>query len=274
MSTFVVLSSVIFIDVLITRLIIIPYLNYQANILELFVALSFLFITSTGVILFTFRKFIARNSHLFDSHIIRLNKSILIVYATVIILLILLNSNILIENEYYLVLPILITYLSYLTGLIFSGLLVIKFLRWYKRGNEFIILGYSVTVGALFAFILFSLSYFTYITWQDFDVVVLPKDIGSVIAFRNTFSNLFESYFNTSYILCIISISIITFLVVRGYSKINRPVYFIVFSLPVIYVLIEYIPPILNIIISIIINNPGFYGTLYTIFFSGTGPLT
>ena len=274
MLSFIVLSIVIFTDVSITKLIILPYLNYQANFLELFVVLSLFFVTSTCVVLFSIRKFITRNSHLFERKIVRLNKSILLIYAIVIILLTLLNSNILIENKYYLLLPIFITYLSYLTGLLFSGLLIIKYLKWYKKEKDSIILGYLITVGALFAFVLFSLSYFTYITSQDFDVVVLPKDIGSVIAFRNTFSNLFELYFNTSYILCIISISTITFLVLRGYVKINRPLYFILFSLPVIYVLVKYIPPVLNIIISLIINNPGFYGTLYTIFFSGTGPLT
>lgn len=274
MSSFIVLCTVIFIDVSITKLIILPHSNYQANFLELFVVLSLLFATSTAVVLFAIRKFISRNSRLFDSQIVRLNKCILLIYAIVIFLLIMLNSNILIENKYYLLLPIFITYLSYLTGLLFSGLLIIKYLKWYNREKEFTLLGYLITVGALFAFVLFSLSYFTNITSQDFDVVVLPKDIGSVIAFRNTFSNLFELYFNTSYIVCIISISIITFLVLRGYIKINRPLYFVLFSLPVIYVLVKYIPPVLNIITSIMINNPSFYGTLYTLFFSGTGPLT
>ena len=168
----------------------------------------------------------------------------------------------------------IITYTSYLFGLVFSGLIMIKFLKWYNREREVTILGYLITAGTLMAFILFSLSFFSYITSNDFSVVVKPKDISSVIAERNTFSNVFETYFNASYILCIISISTVTFFVLRGYVKINKAIYFVLFSLPVIYVLVKYIPPILNIIISIIMNDPIFYGTLYTIFFSGTGPLT
>ena len=50
--------------------------------------------------------------------------------------------------------------------------------------------------------------------------------------------------------------------------------YFALFSLPVLYVLFKYIPPAMTFVITIIMKDPIFYGTLYTLFFSGTGPLT
>lgn len=91
---------------------------------------------------------------------------------------------------------------------------------------------------------------------------------------RNIASNAFQTWFNISYILCIISISVISFFVLRDYLKMNYILYFALFSLPVFYALFEYIPFAMNMIISLIMSNPLFYGTLYTLFFSGTGPLT
>lgn len=54
----------------------------------------------------------------------------------------------------------------------------------------------------------------------------------------------------------------------------NSVLYFALFSLPVLYVLIKYIPPAMSLIVSVIIQDPLYYGTLYALFFSGTGSLT
>ena len=54
----------------------------------------------------------------------------------------------------------------------------------------------------------------------------------------------------------------------------NPVLYFALFSLPVFYVLFKFIPPAMSFVITMIMNDPIFYGTLYTLFFSGTGPLT
>ena len=54
----------------------------------------------------------------------------------------------------------------------------------------------------------------------------------------------------------------------------NPILYFALFSLPVFYVLFRYIPPAMSLVITEIMKDPIYYGTLYTLFFSGTGPLT
>ena len=91
---------------------------------------------------------------------------------------------------------------------------------------------------------------------------------------RGIVLNVFQTWFTVSYILCIISISVISFFVLRDYIKMNPILYFALFSLPVIYVLFKFIPPAMSLVITMIMKDPIFYGTLYTLFFSGTGPLT
>lgn len=274
-SIFLVLTALIFVDISIIKVINVPYFRSQGNFIELFFIASLSFVTCIIVVIFAIRKLIVENADIFDNKIRHFSIVTLYIYAVIVFLILSLNYTILKEEKYFFSLLMVITYFSYFLGLILSGLLVIKFLKWYyKEKGEYTIFGYLVTASILLIFIIFSLSYFSFISAHDFPVVVVPRDIGSVIAERNTFTNIFEVYFNLSYILCVISISAVTFFIVRGYVKINKILYVILFSLPVIYVLVKYVPPVLNIIISIIMIDPSFYGTLYTIFFSGTGPLT
>jgi hypothetical protein len=152
--------------------------------------------------------------------------------------------------------------------------MILKFLKWYKEKRELTLLGYLITIGTLFMFILFSISFFSYITFNDSSLIVMPTNIKFQIAEKNTFLNIFESYFNISYIVCMISLATVTFIALRNYIKINIVIYCVLFSLPVAYLLFKYIPPALNMIVVIIMNDPIFYGTVYTIFLSGVGPLT
>lgn len=273
-SIFLVLTALIFVDVSVIKVVNVPFFQYQSNFMELFLIVSVSFLTCIIIVVFAIRKLILENSSIFDTQIKNISKVTSCIYILIVFLLASINYSILAEEKYFFFLLMVITYISYSLGLILSGLLMVKFLKWYYKEREYTLFGYLVTSGILLVFIIFSLSYFSFISAHDFAVVVLPKDIGSVIAERNTFNNMFEAYFNLSYIFCVVSISVVTFFIVRGYVEINKILYFVLFSLPVIYVLVKYIPPVLNFIISIIMIDPSFYGTLYTIFFSGTGILT
>ena len=149
----------------------------------------------------------------------------------------------------------------------------IRFFKWYRQDREFRILGYLITISALFALIVFSISYLL-ANPNDLNLKIKAGGIGYAIVMRGIVLNIFQNWFSISYILCIISISVISFFVLRDYIKMNSVLYFALFSLPVLYVLIKYIPPAMSLIVSVIIQDPLYYGTLYALFFSGTGSLT
>ncbi|MFZ0326165.1 MAG: hypothetical protein WAL66_02570, partial [Nitrososphaeraceae archaeon] len=76
------------------------------------------------------------------------------------------------------------------------------------------------------------------------------------------------------YLLTFISIYLTTLLSLRIYLKKIRPAFFyLVFSIPLIYFLLKLLPFFNTVIASLIAYSPTFYGALYSLTFSGTGPL-
>ena len=91
-----------------------------------------------------------------------------------------------------------------------------------------------MTTSALFALLVFSISYFS-VNPSELTLKIKPAGgIGYAIVMRAIVLNVFQTWFTVSYILCIISISVISFFVLHDYIKMNPIVYFALFSLPVI----------------------------------------
>jgi hypothetical protein len=274
MTCFVSLTLLVFIDISFVKIAKIAHLPYGKGFLTpFFVVLSGCIVSFVITILYLIKKLVSENSRILDKLLLVSGKVSFIVYATIFTLLIILDYTIIIRNEYYYGLAVAITYISYFFGLAFCGLTIIQFLKWYHQDREFRILGYIITISALFALIVFSISYFS-VNPSDLTLKIKPTGIGYAIVMRNSESNIFQTWFSISYILCIISVSVISFFVLRDYVRVNSVVYFALFSLPVLYALFKYIPPAMNIVVTVIMKDPIFYGTLYTLFFSGTGPLT
>jgi hypothetical protein len=90
----------------------------------------------------------------------------------------------------------------------------------------------------------------------------------------NPLPSVYDAYFYYSYVLTFISVYLITLLSLRIYLKKIRPVFFyLLFSIPLIYFLLKVLPFSAAYIASLIMYSPTYYGTLYTLLFSGTGPL-
>jgi hypothetical protein len=271
--SFLSLTVLIFLDISTTKIINLPYVSYQQNTIESWFFISSVCVISIAVVvLFIIKKIGIENSEI-NRQIQSSSKITFVIYMFILSLLIYLNYTVTVQDKYYFLIPMIITYLSYFFGLVFSGLMMLKFLKWYKEKRDYALFGYLITIGTIFMFILFSISFFSYITLNDFTLVVKPMNIKFLIAERNTFLNIFEGYFNISYIVCMISLAAVTFFALRDYVKINNVIYCVLFSLPLTYLLFKYVPPALNMVVLIIMGNPVFYGMLYTIFLSGTGPL-
>ena len=241
---------------------------------QFFVILSAGAVACVITILYIIKKLVSENSRITDKLLLVSGKTSFIVYTIIFTILAILDYTIIAQNEYYYGLAVIMTYISYFFGLAFCGLTIIKFLKWYQQNREFRILGYFISTSVLFALLVFSISYFS-VNPSELTLKIKPAGgIGYAIVMRAIVLNVFQTWFTVSYILCIISISVISFFVLHDYIKMNPILYFALFSLPVIYVLFKFIPPAMSFIITMIMNDPIFYGTLYTLFFSGTGPLT
>lgn len=274
MACFISLTVLVFIDISFVKINKIAYLPFDKSFLgQFFIILSGGVVSSVITILYIIKKLVSENSRIIDKLLLISSKASFIVYITIFTLLAILDYMIIAQNEYYYGLAVIMTYLSYFFGLAFCGLTIIKFLKWFRQNREFRILGYLVTTSALFVLMVFSISYFS-VNPSELTLKIKPAGIGYAIVMRAIVLNVFQTWFSISYILCIISISVISFFVLRDYIKMNPVLYFALFSLPVFYVLFKYIPPAMSMVITIIMKDPIFYGTLYTLFFSGTGPLT
>lgn len=85
---------------------------------------------------------------------------------------------------------------------------------------------------------------------------------------------MYDTYFYYTYLLTFLSIYLITLLSLRIYLKKIRPVFFyLLFSIPLVYFLLKALPFFAAYIVSLVMYSPTYYGTLYTLLFSGTGPL-
>ena len=78
---------------------------------------------------------------------------------------------------------------------------MVKFLKWYKQDREFRLLGYLITTSALFALMVFSISYFS-VNPSDLTLKIKPAGIGYAIVMRSIVLNVFQTWFTISYILC------------------------------------------------------------------------
>ncbi len=164
--------------------------------------------------------------------------------------------------------------LSYGTGLYCIAQLASKFLAWFLIGREAIVLCYAVTMCIFIVFLVTSILYATY----EFSASIYPSmtsgSMGVQVTGSNPLPNVYDSYFYYTYLLTFISVYVITLLALRNYFKNIGPVlFYLLFSIPLIYFLLKQLPFFTAYIVSLIMYSPTYYGTLYTLLFSGTGPL-
>jgi hypothetical protein len=98
--------------------------------------------------------------------------------------------------------------------------------------------------------------------------------IGIQVTASNPLPSVYDTYFYYTYLLTFISVYLITLLSLRIYlKKMRRAFFYLLLSIPLIYFLLNLLPFFTGYIASLIMYSPTYYGTIYTLFFSGTGPL-
>jgi hypothetical protein len=153
------------------------------------------------------------------------------------------------------------------------GLLSVKFFSWYKYSREILVLGYALAICVLIVFLIFSIAYASY-ELLIYHVTSRSSIITEQLTFQNMSPNIYSSYYFFSYIATFVAVWVVTVLFLRSRSTSKRvlPFYF-AFAVPLLYFLIPVIPQFSSYINSFIVYSPSLYGSIYMIFFSGTGPV-
>lgn len=202
------------------------------------------------------------------------NKLVIISQLIIISVIILTLIQLYVEEFYYLVNVAFLLILSYATALYFMGYLAYRFLSWFRYGKESVVLGFALTTFMILGFLIVSIIYAAY----EFSTGITPymssKDVTVQISGNLAYANIFYSYFYYSYVFTFLSVWVVTLLFLRVHiEKVNPPIFYIVFAVPLIYFLLKIIPAFAIFASSIILYSPSVYGPLYVIFFSGTGPV-
>jgi hypothetical protein len=178
------------------------------------------------------------------------------------------------DGTYSFINVVILFSLSYGIGLYCIALLASKFFGWFRIGREAMVLCYGLTMCVFIVFLITSIMYATY----EFSTNIYPSmksgSIGIQVTGSNPLPSDYDTYFYYTYLLTFISVYLITLLSLRIHLKKIRPVFFyLLFSIPLIYFLLKLLPFFTAYIASLIVYSPTYYGTLYTLLFSGTGPL-
>jgi hypothetical protein len=177
------------------------------------------------------------------------------------------------EGTYYLTNISFLLIISYSVALFFMGLLSVKFFSWYKYSREILVLGYALAICVLIVFLIFSIAYASY-ELLGYHVTSGSSAIAEQLTFQNFSPNIYSSYYYFSYIVTFVYVWVVTILFLRSRSTGKRNLlFYFVFAIPLLYFLIPVIPQFSSYINSFIVYSPSLYGSMYLIFFSGTGPV-
>jgi hypothetical protein len=136
------------------------------------------------------------------------------------------------------------------------------------------VLCYALTMCIFIVFLIISILYASYEFSTDLYPRMATGNIGGQVTGSNPLPSIYDTYFYYSYLLTFLSVYVITLLSLRIYLKKIKAVFFyLLFSIPLIYFMLKALPFFTDYIASLIMYSPTYYGTLYTLLFSGTGPL-
>lgn len=178
------------------------------------------------------------------------------------------------DGTYSFVNIIVLFSLSYGIGIYSISNLAYKFFTWFRLGKEFTVLAYGLTMCIFVLFLIVSVIYASYEFSENIYPEMSSKDIGVQVTMKIPYPNHYFPYFYYTYLLTFVSVYLITLLSLRTYVKRTRLVFFyIVFSIPLIYFLLNSLPFFIDYMAVLILYSSSFYGPLYALMFSGTGPI-
>lgn len=188
------------------------------------------------------------------------------------ILLILLFFQMNIYSYYDRTIFLTVVFLSFVSAIIFSAVLVRKLFQWFKFYQNYIVLLYGFVFSLLIAKFMVGLVYVSQEILGHSSVVV-PSETREMIMGISNINAILSNILNNTYdyvsIVSYIMIWMTTILLLRKYSnKFGKFKYWMLVSIPLIYYLAENRILLLTPFSSIALVEPVLFGIIYTLFFS------
>jgi hypothetical protein len=200
------------------------------------------------------------------------------VISTVIVILIIIFQMVLL-NEYILVLLNIQTYLSHLSGLVFLSLLVFLFGRWFTSKKSYPVILYTISLSLLSINLVVSLIYLEYYLYGP-SPMVKPYSINSFVVNFNGVTNpavisgnaeLLSTLFDILSLSSFLLMWIATAILLRQYRyKMGRTKYFTLMSIPLLYYIFPFQNYFGDSFLTLLQSSPVFFSILYVLIFSAT----
>ena len=196
--------------------------------------------------------------------------SILILSVTTMIMIIL---QMVVSNNYSLILVRVQTYLSHLAPLIFISFLIFMFGRWLTSKRNYIMLLYVISFSLVSINLAVSLlyldSYFSILTSSTLIYYPIIADISSTLPPPQI--ELLSSVFDTLSLSSFLLMWAATALLLRQYRfRIGRIRYFAIISVPLLYYIFPFQNYFGDIFFSLLYSAPVVFSVIYILIFSAT----
>ena len=272
---FLILAFSIYLDT--SGLSIIAIEFNKTNSFELMPFFIFIVISAvitTVVILFVIKK-IVHESKIFPKEILIYFQIMSISQILILGLISIILGQILLQNIHYFFLSVLAGFISLFIGLFFGIILAIKSFKWYKYTKGCTILEFLITVILISSFIIGSILYFSYSNIHALNNVLEPRDILHTMAFGTAPFNKLQIIYDIIYICLFLFTWIIILTLMINYLEKKRKMLIVIYFIPLIYtVSIYYFSSYGHEFITALTMSNKIFGTIYTILFNGTIPLT
>jgi hypothetical protein len=198
-------------------------------------------------------------------HIVSLIQYILIGLLVFVIL------QMIISSAYNIILVSAAIAISYMLGIVMTGLLAIRFFTWFKSTRNTVVLAYTFTAAALSVNAGFTLVYVVN-GLLGVSEVVRPH-IGNITGFA-PYSIILNSGYVISSIVSFITAWIATILLLHHHSKkLGAAKYWILVTIPLAYFLSQFQPLFLDLFSAYRMSNPILFNVLYTVIFNLSKPV-
>ena len=272
---FLILAFSIYLDTSGLAIIAIEFNKTESfELMPFFIFIAISAVITTVVILFVIRK-IVYESKIFPKETLIYFNIVSVSQILIIILISVILGQILLQNIHYFFLSIIAGFISLFIGLFFGIILAFKSFKWYKQSKGYTILKFFITVILISAFIVVSILYFSSSNIYTMNIVLEPRDIMEQMAFGTAPFNKLQIIYDIVYLCLFLFTWIIILTLMMNYLEKNRKILIVIYCIPLIYTIsIYYFSSFGHEFITSLTMSNKFFGTIYTILFTGTIPLT
>jgi hypothetical protein len=185
------------------------------------------------------------------------------------VLLVVIFLQMILESSYYSSMLVLVTYLSYTTAVLLTGLLGVRFFLWFRSNRNAVVFMYALASISLAINALLTVSFVTSV-FESMPITIRPN---LQMTYYLAIPGSLEYSLNSIYILSSITSFLLTWVatafLLHSYSrKFGRIRYWVLISLPLIYFLSQFPSFSLNLFAPLLNLDPVFYGIVLSVIFN------